>query len=50
MFLECAQAARANYLVTGNLRHFPSFWAVTTVVTLRWFLDTFLAEQRKEKL
>lgn len=22
-FLECAQAARANYLVTGNKRHFP---------------------------
>lgn len=23
VFLECAEAARANYLVTGNLRHFP---------------------------
>lgn len=22
-FLECAQAARADYLVTGNKRHFP---------------------------
>ena len=22
-FLECAQAARAQYLVTGNTRHFP---------------------------
>jgi uncharacterized protein len=22
-FLECAQAARAQYLVTGNKRHFP---------------------------
>lgn len=23
-FLECALAAKANYLVTGNTRHFPS--------------------------
>ena len=23
-FLECALAARAEYLVTGNLRHFPT--------------------------
>jgi len=25
-FLECADAARADYLVTGNQRHFPKFW------------------------
>src|SRR5258708_6724550 len=24
VFLECAQTAQANYLVTGNLKHFPS--------------------------
>src|SRR5689334_9607428 len=24
MFLECAQAAQADYLVTGNLKHFPT--------------------------
>ncbi len=23
-FLECALVARADYLVTGNLRHFPA--------------------------
>src|ERR1035437_4190486 len=23
IFLECAHAAQANYLVTGNLKHFP---------------------------
>src|SRR5229473_4137337 len=23
IFLECADAARANYLITGNLRYFP---------------------------
>lgn len=25
-FLECADAARADYLITGDLRHFPRFW------------------------
>ena len=25
-FIECADAARADYLVTGNPRHFPKFW------------------------
>lgn len=24
MFLECAVAAKADFLITGNLRHFPS--------------------------
>ena len=26
MFLECADAAPADYLVTGNQKHFPRFW------------------------
>jgi uncharacterized protein len=34
-FLECADAARADYLVTGNQRHFPKFWKTTKVVTSR---------------
>src|SRR5579864_2115172 len=25
-FLECADAGRADYLVTGNRRHFPVLW------------------------
>jgi uncharacterized protein len=33
IFLECADAARADYLVTGNQRHFPRFWKQTKVVT-----------------
>ena len=32
-FLECADAARADYLVTGNQRHFPKFWKKTKVIT-----------------
>ena len=39
IFLECAQAAQAHYLVTGNLKHFLASWADTKVVTPRWFLD-----------
>ena len=37
-FLECADAARADYLVTGNQRHFPGFWKMTKVVTSREFI------------
>ena len=39
MFLECADAARADYLVTGNARHFPRFWKKTKVITSREFLS-----------
>jgi predicted nucleic acid-binding protein len=40
IFLECAQAAQAHYLVTGNIRHFPASWRETLVVTARWLVDT----------
>ncbi|MHB8411231.1 MAG: putative toxin-antitoxin system toxin component, PIN family [Candidatus Acidiferrales bacterium] len=39
IFLECADAARADYLVTGNTRHFPTFWKKTKVITSREFLS-----------
>jgi uncharacterized protein len=38
MFIECADAARADYLVTGNLRHFPRFWKQTKVISSSEFL------------
>jgi putative PIN family toxin of toxin-antitoxin system len=38
MFLECAEAGRVDYLVTGNLRHFPRFWRQTKIITSREFL------------
>ena len=31
-FLECAEAGRADYLVTGNAKHFPAKWGQTRVV------------------
>jgi len=37
MFLECADTARADYLVTGNQKHFPRFWKKTKVITPREF-------------
>jgi putative PIN family toxin of toxin-antitoxin system len=37
-FLECADTARADYLVTGNLRHFPRFWKKTKIITPREFI------------
>ena len=38
MFLECADAARADYLITGNLKHFPRFWKKTKIITAREFI------------
>jgi uncharacterized protein len=38
IFLECADSARADYLVTGNQKHFPKFWKNTKVVTSREFV------------
>jgi putative PIN family toxin of toxin-antitoxin system len=38
MFIECADAARADYLITGNLKHFPRFWKNTKVITSREFI------------
>lgn len=38
-FLECADAARADYLITGNQRHFPKFWKQTKVITSREFIS-----------
>jgi len=38
-FVECADAARADYLVTGNQRHFPKFWKRTKVITSREFIS-----------
>jgi putative PIN family toxin of toxin-antitoxin system len=39
IFLECADVARADYLVTGNQKHFPSFWKSTKIITPREFIS-----------
>jgi putative PIN family toxin of toxin-antitoxin system len=38
-FLECAATGSADYLVTGNISHFPKKWGRTQVVTVRRFLE-----------
>jgi len=39
IFVECADSARADYLITGNPRHFPPFWKNTKVINSRDFLS-----------
>ena len=42
-FIDCAVAAKADYLVTGNKRHFPEqTYGGTTVVNARQLLDLLL--------
>ena len=50
MFLECAQAARAEYLVTGNLKHFPATWEGTRIATPRHLLDVVLGKNSKDRV
>lgn len=38
IFIECADAARADYLITGNRKHFPAFWKGTKIITSREFI------------
>ena len=38
-FIECVEAGRADYLVTGNARHFPAFWRCATIITPRQFIE-----------
>src|SRR5215813_7538044 len=33
IFIECADRARADYLITGNQRHFPKFWKNTKIIS-----------------
>lgn len=46
IFLECAEAAHADYLVTGNLRHFPSQWKRTRVISPRELIEILIGEKR----
>jgi putative PIN family toxin of toxin-antitoxin system len=43
-FLECAEAARADFLVTGNKRHFPKRWRQTAVLNARELLEWVMPE------
>jgi putative PIN family toxin of toxin-antitoxin system len=39
-FLECAESADADYLVTGNRRHFPDAWKTTRIVSARELVES----------
>ena len=39
-FLECAEAAHVDFLVTGNKRHFPKRWNETRVVNARELVES----------
>ncbi len=42
VFLECSQAAEADYLVTGNQRHFPARWKKTKVISARELIELLI--------
>jgi uncharacterized protein len=45
-FLQCAETAQADYLVTGNKRHFPeASYGVTRVVSAAELLDWVALER-----
>jgi len=44
-FLECAQAAEADYLVTGNQRHFPDRWKKTKVIGARELIELLMEQE-----
>jgi putative PIN family toxin of toxin-antitoxin system len=46
-FLECAEVARADYLVTGHKRHFPKAWRQTLVVSARELIEWIAPDLRR---
>jgi putative PIN family toxin of toxin-antitoxin system len=39
IFIECADSSRADYLITGNRKHFPRFWKGTKIIAPREFIE-----------
>jgi putative PIN family toxin of toxin-antitoxin system len=46
IFLECASESQADYLVTGNKRHFPRNWGQTRIVNARELLEEIAPDLR----
>ena len=44
--LECATEAKADYIVTGNIRDFPQFFRGFAVVLPRRFLDVLTSQSQ----
>jgi putative PIN family toxin of toxin-antitoxin system len=47
IFLECAQAAQADYIVTGNLKHFPEAGDGTHIVPPRRLLEVIQSADKE---
>ena len=47
-FLECAAAAGAEYIVTGNTKHFPQAFENIGIVTPREFLELIVPRLAQE--
>lgn len=45
--LECAVAAQADFLITGNTKHFPKSYKTTTVISPRQLLELLLPGTQK---
>jgi putative PIN family toxin of toxin-antitoxin system len=45
VLLECAQAGEADYLVTGNKRHFPDRWKKTKVISARELIEHLMEQE-----
>lgn len=48
-FLECAEKAQADFLVTGNKRHFPKRWKTTQIVNAKEFIAIIAPLQGKSR-
>ena len=46
-FIECAETAEADYLVTGNLRHYPPKYKKTKVVSARQLIEIITPELKR---
>jgi putative PIN family toxin of toxin-antitoxin system len=46
-FLECAAESQADYLVTGNKKHFPKQWQQTRIVNTRELLQEITTDLQR---
>jgi uncharacterized protein len=46
-FLECAAEGQADYLVTGNKKHFPKQWQQIRIVNARELLQEITSDLQR---
>lgn len=50
IFLECANAAEADYVVTRNQRHFPDRWKKTRMISARELVELLVGWRESQKV